>query len=122
MILNRYSDSPHIWSNSCEQTMIDLTLERPDGLACVYPDELIRGKKIIHLGTQTHMTAADALRYGVDLSDPNEWHERECEIIISHETMHISLWGLEGSYVCRKYDNIDTFGRLHREILVVDKQ
>ena len=103
--------------------MIDVTLERPHGVASVYHDELGEGKTVIHLGDtkMNNEKIKDALKYGVDVSNTHKWSEAECEIILSHETVHIILFGFGGTCLCSALDKIDRWACLHRELMMVDK-
>jgi len=100
----------------------NITTFRSDGLACVYPDELKLGFRIMHVSNISRSSPESALSFGVDISDPEKYHEDNCVLIISHETVHSVLFDLTDVYTTTCYDNVDTWGRLHKEIFFNTKK
>ena len=95
--------------------MIDLRIT-PEGEnqsdAYVLLVELMKGIKRIYVGRNLDVVepwfkdGLSILPSGL-FNSQRDYYERNCENIISHETLHIVLYDIKGEYTTRCLDNID---------------
>ena len=95
--------------------MIDIKISPPSydsGDMHIFTKELDRGEKIIWVGRNLEVKAplfnTEANLFTRNMfKSLNDYYESECEKMISHETLHITLYLMEGYNACHVLDNID---------------